>query len=271
MVSWGIVSGLMVFVRSAEIFYLLRFILGMAEAGFFPGIILYLTYWFPSRRRGQMIALFMLAITFTGVIGGPISGLIMAAFRDSQGLKAWQMLFLLEAIPSIAIGFLVPLLLPNGLQSARWLSEREKVFLDQNVRTENRSKHHLTLRQVFAEPRIPLFCIVYFCSSAGLYGVAFWLPQIISDTGIANPLGVSSLSAMTQCCLEPPSQLILSVCGVLSMPIISRRSMTRKLSPSVRCGSDNDLPPACARGWDRERGGQRRTSANPRGSVTTGW
>ena len=88
MVSWGIVSGLMIFVRSAEIFYLLRFILGMAEAGFFPGIILYLTYWFPSRRRGQMIALFMLAIAFTGVIGGPLSGLIMAAFRDSHGLKA---------------------------------------------------------------------------------------------------------------------------------------------------------------------------------------
>jgi len=180
MVSWGIVSGLMIFVRSAEIFYLLRFILGMAEAGFFPGIILYLTYWFPSRRRGQMIALFMLAIAFTGVIGGPISGLIMGAFRDSQGLKAWQMLFLLEAIPSITIEFLVPLLLPNGVQSARWLSEREKAFLDQNIRTENRSKHHLTLRQVFAEPRIPLFCIVYFCSSAGLYGVAFWYRKLLA-------------------------------------------------------------------------------------------
>jgi sugar phosphate permease len=196
MISWGIVSGLMIFVRSAEILYLLRFILGMAEAGFFPGIILYLTYWFPSRLRGQMIALFMLAIAITGVIGGPISGLIMAAFRDSQGLKAWQMLFLLEAIPSIAIGFLVPLLLPNGVQSARWLSEREKVFLDQNIRTENRSKHHLTLRQVFAEPRIPLFCIVYFCSSAGLYGVAFWLPQIISNTGITNPLTIGLLSTI---------------------------------------------------------------------------
>jgi len=157
MISWGIVSGLMIFVRSAQIFYLLRFMLGVAEAGFFPGIILYLTFWFPSKRRGQMIALFMLAIAVTGVVGGPISGLTMAAFRESQGLKAWQMLFLLEAIPSIVIGFLVPLLLPDGVQSASWLSEKEKVLLDQNIRAENRAKHHLTLHQVLTEPRILLF------------------------------------------------------------------------------------------------------------------
>src|SRR5258708_26088080 len=148
-----------------------------------------------------MIALFMLAIAFTGVIGGPISGLIMGAFRDSQGLKAWQMLFLLEAIPSITIGFLVPLLLPNGVQSARWLSEREKAFLDQNIRTENRSKHHLTLRQVFAEPRIPLFCIVYFCSSAGILRVPFLFPQIIYDSQIST-----SPSRRTPSCI--PSLLV---------------------------------------------------------------
>src|SRR5258707_13927605 len=157
MISWGIVSGLMIFVRSAQIFYLLRFMLGVAEAGFFPGIILYLTFWFPSKRRGQMIALFMLAIAVTGVIGGPVSGLTMAAFRDSQGLKAWQMLFFLEAIPSIVIGFLVPLLLPNGIQFAGWLSTKAKVLLDQNIRAENRAKHHLTLYQVLMEPRILLF------------------------------------------------------------------------------------------------------------------
>ena len=196
MVSWGIVSGLMIFVRSAQIFYLLRFMLGVAEAGFFPGIILYLTFWFPSKRRGQMIALFMLAIAVTGVVGGPISGLTMAAFRDSQGLKAWQMLFLLEAIPSIVIGFLVPLLLPDGVQSASWLSEKEKVLLDQNIRAENRAKHHLTLHQVLTEPRILLFCIVYFCSSAGLYGIAFWLPQIIKNTGIIDPLTIGLLSTI---------------------------------------------------------------------------
>src|SRR5260370_11899149 len=99
--------------------------LGVAEAGFFPGIILYLTFWFPSKRRGQMIALFMLAIAVTGVIGGPVSGLTMAAFRDSQGLKAWQMLFLLDAFPLFVIVFLVPSFLPHGLQSVRFIRAQQ--------------------------------------------------------------------------------------------------------------------------------------------------
>src|SRR5258708_30515975 len=124
-----------------------------------------------------MIALFMLVIVVTGVIGGPVSGLTMAAFRDSQGLKAWQMLFLLEAIPSIVIGFLVPLLLPNGIQSAGWLSTNEKVLLDQNIRAENLAKHHLTLYQFLMHPRILLFFIVYFCSSSRLYCTTFLFPH----------------------------------------------------------------------------------------------
>src|SRR6266481_3997407 len=142
MVSWGIVSGLMIFVRSAEIFYLLRFILGMAEAGFFPGIILYLTYWFPSRRRGQMVALFMTAIALTGVLGGPLSGWILHQFNGVANLKGWQMLFLLEGIPSILIGLCIPFILDNGVQSAQWLAAEEKELLEENLKKEEFHKTH---------------------------------------------------------------------------------------------------------------------------------
>jgi MFS family permease len=103
MITWGIISSAMIFVNSKWIFYGLRLLLGLAEAGFFPGIILYLTYWFPSRRRGRAVALFMLAIALTGVIGGPLSGWILQACNGVAGLRGWQMLFLLEGIPSILL------------------------------------------------------------------------------------------------------------------------------------------------------------------------
>src|SRR5580704_17791545 len=132
MITWGIISTTMIFVNSPWAFYGLRLLLGFAEAGFFPGVILYLTYWFPSRRRGEMIALFMMAIALTGVVGAPLSGWILHEFNGAAGLKGWQMLFLVEGIPSIVLGIFVPFLLPNGVRSAGWLSEEEKQFLEQN-------------------------------------------------------------------------------------------------------------------------------------------
>lgn len=196
MITWGIVSAATMFAHSALIFYVLRFLLGVAEAGFFPGIILYLTYFFPSKRRAGIIALFMMAIAVTGVVGGPISGWIMQHFQHSTGLKSWQMLFLLEGIPSIVIGFLVPFLLPNGIRSARWLDEDEKQILERNIHGEEAHKEHLPLASVFTEPRLLLFCLIYFCCAGGLYGVGFWLPQIIKNTGIKDPLNVGLLTAI---------------------------------------------------------------------------
>lgn len=196
MISWGIVSAVTMFAHSALIFYVLRFLLGVAEAGFFPGIILYLTYFFPSKRRAGIVALFMMAIAVTGVVGGPISGWIMQRFQQSTGLKGWQMLFLLEGIPSIVIGFLVPFLLPNGIRSAKWLDEDEKQILERNIRAEEVHKEHLSLASVFTEPRLLLFCLIYFCCAGGLYGVGFWLPQIIKNTGIKDPLNVGLLTAI---------------------------------------------------------------------------
>jgi MFS family permease len=196
MITWGIVSTTMIFVNSPWVFYGLRLLLGFAEAGFFPGVILYLTYWFPSRRRGEMIALFMLAIALTGVIGAPLSGWILHEFSGATGLKGWQMLFLIEGIPSIVLGAFVPWLLANGVRSARWLSEDEKQLLEHNLRIEESQKDHLPLAGIFFNPHLILFAAIYFCSAMGLYGTGFWIPQLIKNTGVKDPLYVGLLTAI---------------------------------------------------------------------------
>jgi MFS family permease len=196
MVSWGIVSCLMIFVNSPWMFYGLRLLLGIAEAGFFPGVILYLTYWFPSRRRGEMIALFMLAVALTGVIGAPLSGWILHQFSGITGLRGWQMLFLLEGIPSIVLGIFVPRLLANGVRSAQWLNEDEKQLLEQNLQVEEAYKMHLPLSGIFFNPHLILFAAIYFCSVMGLYGTGFWIPQLIKNTGVTDPLYVGLLTAI---------------------------------------------------------------------------
>jgi MFS family permease len=196
MVTWGIVSTAMIFVNSPWVFYGLRLLLGFAEAGFFPGVILYLTYWFPSRRRGEMIALFMLAIALTGVVGAPLSGWILHQFNGAPGLKGWQILFLLEGIPSIVLGIFVPWLLANGIRSARWLNEEEKQLLEHNLQTEDRQKESLPLAGIFFNPQVILFAAIYFCSAMGLYGTGFWIPQLIKNTGVKDLLDVGLLTAI---------------------------------------------------------------------------
>jgi D-galactonate transporter len=196
MITWGIISSATLFVNSPWMFYLLRFLLGLAEAGFFPGIILYLTYWFPSRRRGRMIAFFMTAIALTGVVGGPLSGWILHQFNGVGNLKGWQMLFLLEGIPSILIGLCIPFILDDGVRSARWLTDEEKELLQQNLKNEEFHKIHLSLSQIFVDPRLLLFCLVYSTCAFGLYGTGFWIPQLIKNTGVNDPLYVGLLTAI---------------------------------------------------------------------------
>ena len=196
MITWGIISCAMIFVNSKWVFYGLRLLLGLAEAGFFPGIILYLTYWFPSRRRGRAVALFMLAIALTGVIGGPLSGWILQACNGVAGLRGWQMLFLLEGIPSILLGLLIPFLLANRVRSAHWLNDEEKQLLEENLKAEEAHKKHLPLLRVFFDPKLLLFSLVYFCCVMGLYGTGFWIPQLIKNTGVKDPLYVGLLTAI---------------------------------------------------------------------------
>jgi len=133
MISWALISAAMMFVTSATMFYILRFLLGVAEAGLFPGVILYLTYWYPSERRGGIIALFMTGIPVAGLVGGPLSGWIMNAFSGMHGLAGWQWLFLIEALPSLILGFCVLAYLDNGIAQAKWLTADEKALLERNV------------------------------------------------------------------------------------------------------------------------------------------
>jgi len=142
MITWGLISASFMFIRTPASFYTLRFILGVAEAGFFPGIILYLTYWYPAERRARMVALFMAAPPLAGVFGGPLSGWIMQALAGRRGLAGWQWLFVLEAIPAIIVGTLVLLYLDNGIRSAKWLDDREKAILEKGIEKDRAARKH---------------------------------------------------------------------------------------------------------------------------------
>jgi sugar phosphate permease len=196
MITWGIISSSMVFVNSALAFYALRLLLGFAEAGFFPGIILYLTYWFPSRRRGEMVALFMLAIALTGVIGAPVSGWILHQFSGPGWLNGWRMLYLLEGIPSIVLGLAIPFLLSDRVRLANWLTPAEKDVIEKNLATEEQHKEQMALVEIIFGPRLLLFAAIYFCCVMGLYGTGFWIPQLIKNTGVKDPLYVGLLTAI---------------------------------------------------------------------------
>lgn len=196
MVTWGLISSAMMYVTSEPMFYLMRFLLGVAEAGFFPGVILYLTYWFPSERRGRIIAMFMTAIAFSGIIGGPLSGWIMQSFAGLHGLAGWQWLFLIEGVPSIIVGVWVLFYLDDSIADAGWLTSSEKDLLKSGLVEENRSKTEMSVRAVFANPKVWLLSLIYFCCIMGLYGIGFWLPQLIKAAGAKDVLQVGLLTAI---------------------------------------------------------------------------
>ena len=196
MVTWGVISAGMMFVESVTSFYVLRFLLGVAEAGFFPGIILYLTYWYPAARRARMTALFMSAIALSGVIGGPLSGWIMQSFAGVNGLTGWQWLFILEGLPSLFLGIATFFYLDDRIGQARWLTSEEKALLERNIVAENASKQDILIGAVFADPRVWLMSLIYFSFVMGLYGVSFWLPTIIKATGVKDALQIGLLTAI---------------------------------------------------------------------------
>lgn len=196
MITWGLISGAMIFVDSPTSFYAMRFLLGVAEAGFFPGVILYLTYWYPAQRRGKMTALFMTGVPVSGVIGGPLSGWIMKALPGVHGLAGWQWMFILEAIPSLLLGVLVIFYLQDRIRGAAWLSEQEKQLLEAQIAAETSHKQEASLSQMFANPRVWLMALIYFCFVMGLYGISFWLPTIIKATGVTDTFNIGLLTAI---------------------------------------------------------------------------
>ncbi|MDR7047640.1 D-galactonate transporter [Duganella sp. 3397] len=199
MISWGVISSAMMFTNSVTTFYVLRFLLGAAEAGFFPGIILYLTYWYPAHRRARMVAVFMSGVAIAGVVGGPLSGWIMKAFDGEHGLSGWQWLFLLEGIPSVLLGIWTLFYLDDGIRDAKWLSEADKRVLEAAIAADRAGQQHLPLALVFRSGKIWLLALVYFLFVMGLYGVSFWLPQLIKNSGVADVFHIGLLTAIPYC------------------------------------------------------------------------
>lgn len=197
MLTWAVISGSFMFVDTPTAFYVMRFLLGLAEAGFFPGIILYLTYWYPAARRSRIVATFMTAIPLSGVIGGPLSGWIMESFAGVHGMTGWQWMFVLEAIPAVILGLAVLLYLDDGIRSAKWLNEGEKRLLEQGIANDAQGKAvHASLGAVFADRRVWVMALIYFCCVMGQYGLTFWMPSLIKTAGIKGVLNVGLFTAI---------------------------------------------------------------------------
>jgi MFS family permease len=196
MITWALISAAMMYATTPTLFYVMRFALGLAEAGLFPGVILYLTYWYPAPRRAKMLAYFIAGIPVAGIVGGPLSGWILHAMPGVYGLKGWQWLFLLEALPSLIMGIVVLLYLDNGIKDARWLTETEKAMLAANIAQDDGHAESHRLRDGFTNPRVWLLSAIYFCFIMGLYGVGFYLPTLIKGAGVSNPLTIGILTML---------------------------------------------------------------------------
>jgi D-galactonate transporter len=183
MIVWGIVSSAMMFIHNIAGFYTVRFLLGIAEAGFYPGMILYLTYWFPDKERAHTVALFATGTVVAGIIGSPLSGAILE-LHGLGGMEGWQWLFLLEGIPAVILGLVVIFALPDRPQKAKWLSSAEKTYVQARLDEEavqSRGRAHFKLSEAFMSGRIWMLCFIYFLLTVGIYGYEMWLPSIIKE------------------------------------------------------------------------------------------
>ena len=190
LVVWGIISVCFMFVTTPAQFLTLRFLLGIAEAGFYPGIVLYLTYWFPGKLRSQVCALFFIGIPIAGLIGGPLSGFIMKSTSGVFGLSGWQWLFLLEGTPAIIGGIATYLYLSNGPKDAKWLTANERNIivpaLEAEEATHRAMGHGHRLVDALLSPKVWLLAMTNFALLGGIYGISFWLPQIVKDLGVQD-------------------------------------------------------------------------------------
>ncbi|MBV8625422.1 MAG: MFS transporter [Herbaspirillum sp.] len=194
MVTWALLSMATAWVSTPVGFYAVRFLLGIAEAGFFPGMILYLTYWFPAHRRGRMTAILMAGNPVSGIVGGPLSGLIMQSCAGMLGLAGWQWLFILEALPAILLGVVVYVHLDDRVDDAKWLSEEQKNVIAHEIGKDSQARTHSTLGSVFVSGRVWLLCLILFGIIMGSYAIGFWQPTIIRSAGVQSPFVVGLLT-----------------------------------------------------------------------------
>jgi len=217
LVTWGVISSAMMFVNGPLTFYILRFLLGLAEAGFFPGMILYLTYWFPAEARGRAVARFMTATAMAGVIGGPVSGLLLG-MDGIGGLAGWQWLFLMEGLPAVVLGFVTLAYLPNDPKAAAWLSAEEKEWIERKLAAEHAQvlQHgHVSFRGALGSGRVWTLSFIYFSVIISFYGISLWLPQIVQSFSGMSDVMVGFVSAIPY------------LAAVIGMLLIGRSSDSR--------------------------------------------
>lgn len=196
MILWGLISTAMALVEDERSFYILRFLLGVAEAGFFPGVILYLTYWFPAVLRGRVTALFATAVALSSVVGAPLSGAIMAHFHGRAAMDGWQWLFIMEGLPSVLMGLLALIILDDSPAHAKWLSPAEREVVKRAVEAEQSTVPHHGLLAGFRTPAVWGLAGVYFAFVLGLYGLNFWLPTMVRDLGYTDLMEIGLISAI---------------------------------------------------------------------------
>jgi MFS family permease len=225
MITWAVISASFSFVNSPAAFYVMRFLLGVAEAGFAPGIILYITYWFPCTRRAKVMSVFFMAIPLASIVGAPLSGWILEAFSGAHGLRGWQWLFVLEALPSLLLGIAILLYLDDSIGAAKWLTPEEKAILQRNIAQDDTEKvaHH-SVGAFLADRRLWLLAGIYFCIVMGQYGITFWLPTIVQNAGVGAVGTVGVLSAIPY------------AVALVSLPFVGRSS-DRTRARRLHCGA----------------------------------
>jgi MFS transporter, ACS family, tartrate transporter len=222
MITWALISACTMLVKGPASFYAVRFLLGVAEAGFFPGMILYLSYWYPARERARAVGVFMSAIAISYAVGAPISGGIMSAFDGVAGLHAWQWLFAIEAIPAFIAGILVFLKLPDGPQDAGWLEADEKAWLAERLAAEEevRLKHERhTFADVLKDRRVLAFAFLYLTMVINVYGLSFWVGEIVDKVNGLSEVGKGFVTAVPYA---------FAIIGMVVIPRFSDRTGERK-------------------------------------------
>jgi D-galactonate transporter len=231
MFTWGIISACTALVQGPASFYAVRFLLGMAEAGFFPGMILYLSYWFPARERARAIGFFMSAIAISYAIGAPISGGIMSAFDGVAGLQDWQWLFIVEGVPALIAAVCVWRFLPDGPQDAGWLADDEREWLARRLEGEEhtrlRHERH-TLGEVFKDRRVLGFAVLYFCMVVNVYGQSFWVGEMVDKIGGLSDVAKGFVTAIPYA---------VAIVGMVVIPRVSDRTGERKRVVAVCLGA----------------------------------
>ncbi|NDC61036.1 MAG: MFS transporter [Betaproteobacteria bacterium] len=197
MITWGLIGAAMAFVQTATQFYILRFLLGVAEAGFIPGTFYFLACWFPADWRGRIIALLLSALPLSSIMGGPLSGWILASFADVAGLRGWQWLFLIETIPSLVLGLVVWRILVNTPDEAPWLTDHEKHIINSDLAREGERKQaHTSVNSAFTSPLVWQLSLAYFCVASSVYVAIFWMPTLIKQHGETDVMRIGLLTAV---------------------------------------------------------------------------